>query len=333
MTNRLRYIPDIPSAEFDEARYLKADVGVVCDTEDHATIIALAWTAVAVYPIGMLAFTSVLLACARQAIVSRRPTALSRATSFLWESYHPDFFWWELVEKSKQLVLVGLMVLLQGSTMQLVLGTLFALIFMLFQVQLQPYASIHDDYLASACSFSLSIMFLCSMSYKHAMLLDLPDIQDKLSREQRSIYLINGGTLTIILMISVLGALIALALILSTQLREEAQRLRRDERMARARRLRYLKDGREAIAPELSARRLPEWAINLGLHGWHVCTTDVGSQTHTAHPPAQLSISSVADSLTHLVASSLAAGSPLAQLGPRPERHACHQDEVARDGA
>ena len=54
----------------------------------------------------------------------------------------------------RRLVLVGLLVLVRGM-IQLILGTLFAAIFLLFQVQASPYADMGDDFLASACSFGL----------------------------------------------------------------------------------------------------------------------------------------------------------------------------------
>ena len=43
-------------------------------------------------------------------------------------------YWWELVEMLRRLVLVGLMVLMSGSMLQIILGTLFSAIFLLLQV-------------------------------------------------------------------------------------------------------------------------------------------------------------------------------------------------------
>ena len=45
---------------------------------------------------------------------------------------------------------MGLLVPMQGSTMQVIFGTVVALVFMLFQVQTAPFKSLQDDYLSSA---------------------------------------------------------------------------------------------------------------------------------------------------------------------------------------
>ena len=67
----------------------------------------------------------------------------------------------QLVEMLRRFVLVGLMVLAQGSMVQLIMGTLLSAVFLLFQVQAAPYKDLSDDYLASASSFSLVILFIC----------------------------------------------------------------------------------------------------------------------------------------------------------------------------
>ena len=50
----------------------------------------------------------------------------------------------------RRFVLVGLMVLYQDTMMQLVVGTLLAAAFLLFQVQASPYINMSDDLLASS---------------------------------------------------------------------------------------------------------------------------------------------------------------------------------------
>ena len=70
----------------------------------------------------------------------------------------------QLVEMLRRFLLVGLMVTVEsGTTLQVILGTLFSMIFLLFQVQAAPFKRLSDDYLAGACSFSLSSIF-CLLS-------------------------------------------------------------------------------------------------------------------------------------------------------------------------
>ena len=66
----------------------------------------------------------------------------------------------------RRLTLVGLLVLAQGTLLQLLMGTFLAALFLLLQVQVSPYTSLADDFVASAASFALVIVFLCALSFK-----------------------------------------------------------------------------------------------------------------------------------------------------------------------
>ena len=137
--------------------YLKADVDVRCGSDEHGTTQATAWVAILLYAFGMIALNGSLLFLARHAIsTGRHVTSLSRAIRFLHSEFEPRFFWWELVEMLRRLVLVGLMVLMQGSTMQLLAGILFSLVFLLLQVQ----SSIPSDSFRSLRIASDSFRFL-----------------------------------------------------------------------------------------------------------------------------------------------------------------------------
>ena len=75
----------------------------------------------------------------------------------------PWAFWWELVEMTRRLVLVGVFVLPvfnRGSIVQVVLGTIFCSIFLLMITQAGPYLERSDDFLANAASFSLLVFFI-----------------------------------------------------------------------------------------------------------------------------------------------------------------------------
>ena len=50
--------------------------------------------------------------------------------------------------------------------LQLIVGTLLSAVFLLFQVQASPYVAMADDFLASAASFGLVAIFLCSIAFK-----------------------------------------------------------------------------------------------------------------------------------------------------------------------
>ena len=82
-----------------------------------------AWLAIVLYPICVPLFYGVLFWKIRHAVWSGKPTPLSKAVSFLTEDFDAPFFYWELVESYKKLLLVGVMsVVMPGKINQLVVG-------------------------------------------------------------------------------------------------------------------------------------------------------------------------------------------------------------------
>ena len=148
-------------------------------------------------------------------------------------------------------VLVGMMVLFQDTMMQLIVGTLLAVAFLLFQVQASPYINMSDDLLASALSFCVVAVFLCSYAFKDAALTGLQAIQDKMSIEQRSLYILNQATLSAIMVCGVIAALVISGIIFIFQLAEEAARVRREVLASKARRLRYVGSDEEVDVPDI----------------------------------------------------------------------------------
>ena len=86
-----------PSYSFEGGRaFLIADVSIEIGTPDADLASALAWIAVVIYPVGLMAGNLFLLIKARNAIIDGKPTALSRAIAFLYHEYNVTTFWWEV---------------------------------------------------------------------------------------------------------------------------------------------------------------------------------------------------------------------------------------------
>ena len=151
----------------------------------------------------------------------------------------------------RRFVLVGLMVLAQGSMLQLVIGTLLSATFLLFQVQASPYKNMSDDFLASGSSFALVAIFLCSYAFKYSAFFGLDDIKQRMSEEQRDLYVVNQGTLTLIMIASTLGSIVLSFVLFIIQLSIEAARMRREQRASKARRLRYKSNNQEVLVMDL----------------------------------------------------------------------------------
>ncbi len=151
----------------------------------------------------------------------------------------------------RRLVLVGFMVLAQGSMQQLLVGALLSAMFLLLQVQASPFREMPDDFLASSASFCLVAVFVISIAFKDAELTGLPDIQAKLSIEQREIYVLNQGELATVLMVFVAGTLLVSFLLFVVLLGAEAQRRRQLELANRSRRLRLIANSAVVMPPQL----------------------------------------------------------------------------------
>ena len=83
-------------------RFLRADYSLDCDDAEYRRVIFLAWVAIALYPVGVPLLYLTLLVCARKAVLSERPTALSRSLTFLHQDYELSMYWWEMVEIFKK---------------------------------------------------------------------------------------------------------------------------------------------------------------------------------------------------------------------------------------
>ena len=66
--------------------------------EDYGPVKRLSWLAIVLYPIGVPAIYCLLLRAAKIAIVKDRPTALSRALSWLHRDFEPECYYWEILE-------------------------------------------------------------------------------------------------------------------------------------------------------------------------------------------------------------------------------------------
>lgn len=161
---------------------------------------------------------------------------------------------WELLEMLRRLVLVGLLVVFKpGTIYQIFCGTSFCAAYLMIQLQARPYVRLLDNYLALAASFSLLMLMLVSILYKYDALITVPDLQHKMSHEQRANFIISPLALSCFLFIAVFGSLVAAAVLLVAQVGIEQVRSARLAREAHARRLRYVKDHSAVEAPPADA--------------------------------------------------------------------------------
>merc|ERR1711959_845960 len=125
-------------------------MGVDClDEEVYPAIRQAAWFTLFVYVIGIPMVCVLLLKKASAAILSERPTNLSRALLFFHGDYEPRWYYWEIVETYRKLWLVGFMsIILPGRVLQLGIAMIFSLVLLLFTCFAEPYQRRDSDFYA-----------------------------------------------------------------------------------------------------------------------------------------------------------------------------------------
>ena len=229
-----------PCYQFDHTSFLRSDVTIECGTDAHGGVTALSWIAIFVYPIGIWLFCALLLFRASSAILAGKETQLTRSIAFLFKEYDDTAFFWELMEMARKFLLVGLFVNLQpGTLLQITVAVIVCATYLMVQLQAAPYKNRSDDFTAAAASFSLLMVrrlrthptlapsslshavrawqvFVCSMLYKVDMLTQTTRIQEAMTDEQETDYIVSGLLLSAILVASVVGSLLfALVLVVA----------------------------------------------------------------------------------------------------------------------
>lgn len=120
----------------------------------------------------------------------------------------------------------------------------------------RSHARVHEslggsDFLASACSFSMLVFFLCCLVMKVASMSELEAVQRVMSREQKVMYNVPSIALSVILLISVVASLVLSSMVLLVQLRAEQEKMALEERTSKARRLRHRQSNKEAEVPKI----------------------------------------------------------------------------------
>ena len=236
-----------------DGRWLMADVKVACESPEHETIKGWAWLAIFLYPIGWTTTTALLLFIERKSILGRqKPTALSRALSFVYSEFEPAFFWWEVLEMARRFLLVGLMsIVLQGSIVQLVIAALFGILYLILQLQAKPYKEPSNDYVALASTASLSVLLWSCVVLKVGVLTDTPEVDAILPPRLRTNFNVPSALLSVVIFASVVFILAISMLIAIHQMRQDLRRRAAEARAAKARRLRYCANNAEVLPPAL----------------------------------------------------------------------------------
>ena len=209
-----------------EGNPLIVDVRIACYTDEYYSgVFTLAIAAVSFWAFGLVIVNGTFLVCARKDLLRHRETTFTKAVGFLHADYDPSFYWWELVEMLRRLLLVGIFVLFRrGSITQLFVATIFTAFYALVQVQANPYNDMYSNFLATCSSFLLLGTFLSCIIMETGSWTELPLVQALMTPEQRDDLSVPAASLTVAMMLCCFGSLFLLVWVTGLRLHDEREK-------------------------------------------------------------------------------------------------------------
>ena len=145
--------------------FLYADISVECTGPTYDSLWDTATALIVLWPIGVPVLFACLLAMAHD-----RPEALAlwSAIRFLHAEYRPAYFWWELAELARKLMLTGFIFLIpQDHTFtRLIVAIQVSFLFCLLVACASPYRHRSTTYFASVINFAIGCTMLGALCIK-----------------------------------------------------------------------------------------------------------------------------------------------------------------------
>jgi len=179
--------------EFDDGTsFLKVDFSLDCQSPEHTFYKTFAGLMVCVYPVGIPLMYFILLFRTRQQLKAgqvkkekemSRDSALEealkkreeneekdktvKALSFLYDSYQPKFWWFEIFETLRKLALTGFLVFIApGTTAQVVVSLVMSIVALVVYALTQPFVDNFNNYLALVANSQLVLTLVCALAIK-----------------------------------------------------------------------------------------------------------------------------------------------------------------------
>ena len=164
--------------EFDDgSSYLRADYSVDCDSSEYSSIFIVASIMVLMYPIGIPSMYLVMLWRNREKLDPQKfftEMSLLEAVfhrkrevnylKFLFDAYLPQYWWTEVMECVRKLLLTGFVVFFyEGSSLQVVFGLFFSIIFLALYAHINPYLMPSNNTFAAFVHFQISFTLMCTL--------------------------------------------------------------------------------------------------------------------------------------------------------------------------
>jgi hypothetical protein len=168
---------NVPPVGTDETEvcFLSTDRSVICERVGGAyhapsPIVSAAAAMVIVWAGGVPLLYASLLYVARGPLAQREPsTDLSRKLIFLVDGFEPRFFWWQLVDIGRKLVLIGFLALVEpGSLLQQFIAVVVSLCFFAIELYLSPFNTLVRSFLSHVSGFALVLTLVGTLGLELA---------------------------------------------------------------------------------------------------------------------------------------------------------------------
>jgi hypothetical protein len=159
--------------------YLRADYSILCTTSEHTAYRVYAVFMMCIYPLGIPALYALLLwrnkhklrstgsSDASVHMLNRHSDSTLRSTRFLWQSYTPNMYYWEVVECMRRLLLTSAMVfIVLGTAAQAAIACMLTVVGGFVTVYLRPHANALDSkfYVVGVVIVILSILMSLTLT-------------------------------------------------------------------------------------------------------------------------------------------------------------------------
>ena len=167
--------------EFDDgSSYMRADYSTSCDSAEYNGIYGLASLMIFVYPLGIPTMYFVLMYRSRDKLDPQKfftDMSLGEAVwkrehevnhlKFLYDAFLPHYWWTEVMECARKLLLTGFVVFFySGSALQILFGLVVSVIFLALYSHFNPYLMPSNNTFASYVHFQIAFTLLITYSLK-----------------------------------------------------------------------------------------------------------------------------------------------------------------------
>jgi hypothetical protein len=142
-------------------RFLVADYSINCNSSYYTSFLPLIGPALVLYPIGIPLLFFLMLK------FKRNVHPWDENLSFLYKTYRPEFWWFEVYELLRKLVLTGLIIfVMSGTATQIAIACIICACSICIHLRLRPYEEYFDDILQGFSLAELLVMTYCALLLK-----------------------------------------------------------------------------------------------------------------------------------------------------------------------